>query len=90
MVVDKGPFCQLLQYQRPSTKDNNIPHRTKLREEVVEKAKVAIQRLTEHLAVWFTTFSCYAILILCFRPYLVKSQSCLTHGPQNHMIHIWR
>jgi len=56
MVVDKGPFCQLLQYQRPSTKDNDIPHRKKLHDEVVEKAKVAIQRLMEHLGVWFIIF----------------------------------
>jgi len=56
MVVDKGPFRQLLQYQRPSTKDNHIPHQQKLRDEVVEKAKVAIQHLMEHLGVWFIIF----------------------------------
>jgi len=56
MVIDKGPFCQLLQYQRPSTKDNNIPHQQKLCDEVVEKAKLAIQCLMEHLEVWFLIF----------------------------------
>ncbi|KAF4609402.1 hypothetical protein D9613_012987 [Agrocybe pediades] len=35
-------------YQRPATKESDIPHRTKLREEIVEKAKVAIDRLKEH------------------------------------------
>jgi hypothetical protein len=52
-VVDEKPFRKLLQYQRPTTKENEIPHRQKLRDEIIEKAKVAIERLTDHFAVGF-------------------------------------
>jgi hypothetical protein len=51
--VDKEPFRALLKYQRPTTKDNEIPHRQKLRDEIVEKAKDGIQRLSAHFAVSF-------------------------------------
>lgn len=52
-MVDDAPFRRLLKYQRPMTKENEIPHRTKLRNEIVEKAKVAMERLTDHFAVCF-------------------------------------
>ncbi|KAF8817328.1 hypothetical protein BYT27DRAFT_7037487, partial [Phlegmacium glaucopus] len=41
----------LLLYQRPATKDNDIPHQQKLHNEVIEKAKIAIQHLTEHFTI---------------------------------------
>ncbi|KAF8881171.1 hypothetical protein CPB84DRAFT_1873503 [Gymnopilus junonius] len=38
---------QLLKYQHPATQESDIPHRTKIREEVIEKANLAIRRLKE-------------------------------------------
>ena len=34
--VDKGPFRHLLQYLRPSLSDNDIPHCTKTRQEILD------------------------------------------------------
>ena len=50
-VVDEKPFRALLKYQRPSMQDSDIPHRTKLTEEIVEKANDAIRRIKEDFKV---------------------------------------
>jgi len=50
-IVDKEKFQVLLKYQRPATKDSDIPHRTKLREEIMLKANEAIERLKKHFKV---------------------------------------
>ncbi len=50
-MVEKKSFTALLKYQRPATTDADIPGRTKLHEEVIEKAKVATLRLKEHFKV---------------------------------------
>lgn len=47
--MDKGPFRRLLQYLRPSLSDNDIPHRTKTRDEILERARLAIERVQEKL-----------------------------------------
>jgi hypothetical protein len=52
-IVDKKQFRVLLKYQRPVTKDSDIPHRTKLRDEVILKANEAIERLKAHFKVCF-------------------------------------
>jgi len=52
-MVDEKPFCELVKYQCPGTKANDIPHRQKIQNEIIEKAKVAIQRLTDHFSVCF-------------------------------------
>ncbi|KIK32074.1 hypothetical protein CY34DRAFT_102290, partial [Suillus luteus UH-Slu-Lm8-n1] len=39
----------LLQYLRPSLSDNDIPHRTKTRDEILERARLAIERVQEKL-----------------------------------------
>ncbi len=44
-VVDTRSFRGLLKYQRPATKEDDIPHRQKVRDEVIEKAKVVIERM---------------------------------------------
>ncbi|KAG1851982.1 hypothetical protein C8R48DRAFT_676238 [Suillus tomentosus] len=49
-IVDKGSFCRLLQYLRPSLSDQDIPHRTKTRDEILERAKLAVKRVKEKLA----------------------------------------
>ena len=50
-IVERGPFRRILQFQRPTMKDSDIPHRTKIREEILEKAKVVEARLAQHLKV---------------------------------------
>lgn len=48
-LVDKGSFRRLLRYLRPSLSDRDIPHRTKTRDEILERAKVTIQCVKEKL-----------------------------------------
>jgi hypothetical protein len=50
-LVDKGPFRRLLQYLRPNLSDQDIPHRTKVREEILARARSAVQRVKEKLEV---------------------------------------
>jgi hypothetical protein len=49
-LVDKGPFRRLLQYLRPSLSDNDIPHRTKTRQEILDRTSFAIERIKKALA----------------------------------------
>ncbi|KAF7364524.1 HAT family dimerization domain-containing protein [Mycena venus] len=49
MLVDKGPFRRLLQYFCPSLKESDIPHRTKMREEILKRTEDAEERLRSKL-----------------------------------------
>ncbi|KAJ7790417.1 hypothetical protein B0H14DRAFT_2626013 [Mycena olivaceomarginata] len=49
MLVDKGPFRRLLRYCRPSLKESDIPHRTKMPEEILQRAKDAEDQLRSEL-----------------------------------------
>ena len=42
-------------------KDSDIPHRTKLREEIILKADEAIKRLKAHFKVGFLSFNIYSV-----------------------------
>jgi len=44
-------------YQRPATKESDIPHHTKLHDEIIEKANTAIEWLKNHFKVSFFGFS---------------------------------
>jgi hypothetical protein len=63
-LVDKGSFRRLLSYLRPSLLDKEIPHRTKLRTEVLERASAVEGRVKEKLQVslvtlvWFLAGAC--------------------------------
>ncbi|THG95518.1 hypothetical protein EW026_g6148 [Hermanssonia centrifuga] len=46
-LVEKAAFRRLLQYQRPQTKDTEIPHHTFVREEIMRKASDVEARLRE-------------------------------------------
>jgi hypothetical protein len=52
-LVDQGPFrCPfrcLLKYARPSLKEADIPHHTKIRKEILESAKKAKEHVQAHL-----------------------------------------
>ena len=50
-LVDKPEFHQLLQYQRPETKENEIPHCTKCQEVILKNAEEAKASLHAKLEV---------------------------------------
>ena len=62
-VVDHGPFRKLLKYQRPATQESDIPHGTKLREEIIEKANIIIQRLKEEFKVLYLFFFLHSLFL---------------------------
>jgi hypothetical protein len=49
-LVDKGPFRRLLQYLRPSLSENDIPHCTKTRQEILDRARLVVERIKDKLA----------------------------------------
>lgn len=49
-MVDKGSFRRLLTFARPSLSERDIPHRTKVQEEVVRRAEVAEGKVREILS----------------------------------------
>ena len=50
----KGPLRRILKYQQPQTADNEIPHQTKLCEDIMAKALVAEECIKNELKVIFT------------------------------------
>ena len=48
LVLEKPSFRNLLRYLRPNMKDSDIPHRTKLREEIMGKVDDVIERMREY------------------------------------------
>jgi hypothetical protein len=49
-LVDKGAFRRLLMYTRPSLSEKDIPHRTKVHEEIIFRAQKAETQVCEALA----------------------------------------
>jgi len=59
-LLDKPAFHQLIHYLRPSLTIKDIPHRTKIREEVLARAVLAKMKPKETLQVRYTyTFVCH-------------------------------
>jgi hypothetical protein len=50
-LIEKGAFCRLLQYCRPSLGTKDIPYRQKIRQEIVDRARVAEIKIKEKLQV---------------------------------------
>lgn len=50
-MVDKSSFRALLKFQHPEIKDSDIPHRAKLREEILVQAGDIEERLKDHFKV---------------------------------------
>ncbi|KAF5378616.1 hypothetical protein D9615_007187 [Tricholomella constricta] len=48
-LIDKGSFQRLLKYLRPALSDKEIPHRTKLRQEILRRAQDIEVRICERL-----------------------------------------
>jgi hypothetical protein len=60
-IVDKEPFRRLLKYLCPNTPDKDIPHRTKIKESIMEQANTVVDIIKERLAV------CYSFCIEVMR-----------------------
>jgi len=59
-LLNKPVFRQLIHYLWPSLAIKDIPHRTKIREEVLARAVLAKTKLKETLQVCYTyTFVCH-------------------------------
>lgn len=52
-ILDRPTFRRLLLYIRPSLQDRDIPHRTKLRQLILERAKDAEDKVKAVLGVRF-------------------------------------
>lgn len=48
-LADKGAFRRLLTYTRPGLSEKDIPHRHKVREEIIRRAKIVESRIRECL-----------------------------------------
>jgi hypothetical protein len=75
-LVDRVAFRRLLVYLRPSLTDKDIPHRTRLRTEIVNRAKAAQESVKEKLKVRFVTRHLCVILISHHSEY---TRSCIIH-----------
>jgi hypothetical protein len=49
-LVDRQPFRHLLKYLRPSLKESDIPHCTKIHEEIMKRANTAELQVRESLS----------------------------------------
>jgi hypothetical protein len=76
-LVDKEPFRRLLTYLRPSLADEDIPHCTKLRKEISERAEAVENRIKDKLQVRLILFLVHAFMTRVRR---VKSLSHLIPG----------
>jgi hypothetical protein len=85
-LVDKVSFHWLLTYLRPSLLDNEIPHRTKLCTEILERASTVEGHVKERLQVSLVSFlmpACAHTMTLHShddRIHLVKSPLRSIHG----------
>jgi hypothetical protein len=50
-LIDKAPFWQLLSYLCLSLTEKDIPHRHTLRAEIIDRARLAEERVKLHLKV---------------------------------------
>ncbi|KAF5370479.1 hypothetical protein D9615_009743 [Tricholomella constricta] len=48
-LIDRGSFRRLLKFMRPSLQEKDIPHRTKLRQEIIRRAHDVEQRVRDRL-----------------------------------------
>lgn len=73
--MDRVAFRRLLTYQRPATKDSEIPHRTSIAKAVHEKAYKVKEILKGLFAVRTTIFLFFSHsnLLVYTRVFLVKS-----------------
>jgi len=63
-LVDKQPFRRLLTYLRPALGEKDIPHRTKLRTEILSRALALEQKLSKVLKVSYYWLGCVYLAIM--------------------------
>jgi hypothetical protein len=81
-LIDQSSFCCLLQYCYPSLADSDIPHHTKLQEQIMRRAKQVEEQIKEHLSVHHSYMILLDfVLIQSYRKFLVRYHSLLTPGP---------
>jgi hypothetical protein len=62
-LVDKEPFRRLLKYLRPNLPDRDIPHRTKLKDSIMQRASLAMDTIKERLAVsYYVSIGCILLV----------------------------
>lgn len=50
-LVDKEPFRDLMRYLRPTLRESDMPHCTKTHGEIMERAKLVVERVKDNLQV---------------------------------------
>ena len=48
-MIERGSFCRLLMFCRPSLSDKDIPHRHSLRAEILQRAEIAEWKVRENM-----------------------------------------
>jgi hypothetical protein len=89
-LVDKQPFCRLLQYLRPSLSERDIPHRTKIHDEILDHSKLGLSQVLETIAVRRSFLLCKFYWSNClWRRSTAKCLWHLTHGHPSTAIPFW-
>lgn len=57
LVIEKPSFRNLLRYLRPNMKESDIPHRTKLREDIMGKVGDVVERMQKYYKTINSQFS---------------------------------
>jgi len=89
-LVDKPSFRRLLQYLRPSLSERDIPHRTKIHDEILDRSKLGLSRVLETIEVRRSTLPCKFFWFNCLRRR--STARCLwhlTHGHPSMAILFW-
>lgn len=64
-LIENNAFRALLYYQRPQMKKDDVPHESKLKEEIMAKALDMEQMLKEHFAVCVSDLESFSELTSC-------------------------
>ena len=89
-LVDKPSFRRLLQYLRPSLSERDIPHRTKIHDEILDRSKLGLSRVLETIEVRRSALPCK----FCWSNHLRRRSTArclwhLTHGHPSMAILFW-
>lgn len=60
-IVDEPEFRDLLKFQRPATKEADIPHRTKIAQKILDSAEHVEELIKERYKVWVVSFHSIAM-----------------------------
>ena len=60
-IVEEPEFRDILKFQRPATKEADIPHRTKIVQKILDTAEHVEKLVKERYQVWFVFFHSIAM-----------------------------